>query len=355
MIHQLLNTLYVQTQGAYLSLDHDTLRVKVEEECRLQIPLQHLGALVLFGNVMISPMAMQRCAEEGREVTFLDFSGHFRCRVVGPTTGNVLLRTAQHDAFRDDVQTLHIAQHIVAAKIRNSRQTLIRGARDVKTPERRQAISEVSTELVTTMENTRQAETLDEVRGMEGLTAARYFGVFGQLINVDSADFSFTLRTRRPPRDRVNALLSFLYALLTNDCSAAVQGVGLDPQVGYLHAIRSGRPALALDIMEEFRSGLVDRLALTLINRRQVRTEHFDVRHDAGESVLLNEDGRKIVLAAYQKHKDEPVQHRLLKEPIPLGMAPHIQARLLARYLRGDLAEYHPFLFGVTHAAHHAT
>lgn len=344
MAQQLLNTLFVQTPGAYVRLEGDTLRVEVEERCLLRVPLHHLGAVVLFGNNTMSTAAMQRCANEGLEVSFLDFSGRFRCRVAGATHGNVLLRLAQYEAFRDTVRHTDIARRFVAAKVRNSRQTLLRSARDAKTDEARQQIAAAAAVHAVSLSSTELAFTLDELRGVEGQAAAEYFAVFGQMITVASSEFAFAHRTRRPPRDRVNALLSFGYALLAHDCSSALDGVGLDPQLGFLHGLRSGRPALALDLMEEFRSCIIDRLSLTLINRRQIRPEHFAVRAEAGESVLLNEAGRKIMLAAYQEHKETTVQHPLLKTATLWGLIPHLQARLFARFLRGETDHYQPFL-----------
>jgi len=344
MTRQLLNTLYVQSPDAYVRLDHDTLRVEIEGRNYLQVPLQHLGAIVLFGNSMMSPQAMQRCAAEGREITFLDYTGRFRCRVEGPASGNVLLRLAQFTAHGDALRCLEIARRIVAAKIRNSRDTLVRWAREAG-EERRLRLQEAAATLAQAVSGLPGATTLDGLRGAEGDAASRYFGVFGMLLSVPTPEFAFVQRTRRPPRDRVNATLSFLYSLLTHDCTSAAQGVGLDPQVGFLHALRPGRPALGLDLAEEFRSGLVDRLVLTLINRRQLRPEHFDVRPEAADSVLLNEQGRRLVLTAYQKRKEEGVRHTLLKETVPLGLVLHLQARLLARHLRGETDAYHPFLF----------
>jgi CRISPR-associated protein Cas1 len=345
MIHQLLNTLFVQAPGAYVRLEGDTLRVEVEKECRLRVPIQHLGGVVLFGDAMMSSGAMGRCAADGREVTFLDFSGRFRCRVTGPARGNVLLRAAQHESARAPAKALEIARRMVGAKIRNSRIVLLRGARDAKEEEQRRRLTEAAAGLAEGLAASRVAQSLDDLRGVEGESAARYFAAFGQLLTVETTDFAFTVRTRRPPRDRVNALLSFLYAVLANDCAAAAEGVGLDPQIGFLHAMRSGRPALALDLMEEFRAGFADRLAVTLINRRQLRPEHFDTREKAGESVLLNEEGRKAVITAYQERKAEETHHRLLKSDPPLGLVPHLQARLLARHLRGEIEHYQPFLF----------
>lgn len=344
MAQCLLNTLYVQHPDAHVRLEGETLRVDVEDFHLLQVPLHHLGAVVLFGTATITSGAMQQCAKDGREVTFLDFSGRFRCRVEGPTQGNVLLRVAQFDAYRDPARSLALTRRFAAGKLRNARQVLLRGAREAADPAARQALTAAAAEQARALAGIPQVATLDDLRGLEGHAAAGYFAAFGRLITSETTEFAFTLRTRRPPRDRVNALLSFLYALLAGDCTAAVTGVGLDPQLGFLHAVRSGRPALALDVMEEFRPCLADRLALTLINRRQLRPEHFDVRAQAGESVLLNENGRKIVLAAYQQRKAEPVKHHLLKTDVPFGLVPHLQARLLARFLRGDVAHYQPYL-----------
>jgi CRISPR-associated protein Cas1 len=341
MSRPLLNTLYVTTPGAFARLDGDTVRVDVEGSQLLQVPLLHLGALVLFGRASISPPLMQRCAEEGREVTFLDYAGKFKCRVVGPTSGNVLLRKAQYDAQADEALTIGIARPIVGGKIRNARQTLLRAAREVKQEESKRRLQEKAGMLASLLESLPGMETLDGVRGIEGQAAACYFEAFGAMITREKAEFAFATRTRRPPRDRVNALLSFMYALLTTDCVAAVEGVGLDPQFGFLHCLRPGRPALALDLMEEFRSYVADRLVLTLINRRQVQPEDFEVR--PGESVLLTASGRKTVLTAYQARKQEEVMHPLLHTKTPLGLVPHLQARLLARHLRGDLPAYVPF------------
>lgn len=345
MITNLQNTLYVQVPNAYIRLDHDTLRVEVEGEQVLHVPLIHLCGLVLYGDVMISPMAMQRCVQEGMEISFLDFSGRFRCRVVGPAHGNILLRMAQYDAQRDVAKQLQIAGHITAGKIRNSRRMLIRAAREAKTESLRGGFISVAAQLAMSLEAVPAAANLDALRGLEGDASARYWGVFGRMILVEPSQFAFVNRTRRPPKDRVNALLSFLYAVLAHDCTSALETVGLDPQCGILHALRSGRPALALDLMEEFRACMVDRLVLRLINRRQVRPEHFQTRDDAGDSILLTEEGRKLVIGAYQERKDESVRHRLLKQPVPLGMCPLLQARLLARHLRGDVPHYLPFLF----------
>ncbi len=344
MTRELLNTLFVMTPGAYVRLDHDALKVEADGAKLAQVPLHHLGSVMLFGNAMISAQAMHRCAAEGRAINLMDYGGRFKARVVGPMCGNVLLRQAQYEAHREEARTLEIARAIVAGKVKNTYQSVMRAARETKTAEDALALRECGRSLGSLLESLPLQTATDAVRGIEGQAAALYFATFGAMIFVTPDEFAFRLRTRRPPRDRVNALLSFLYALLTADCTAACEGVGLDPQFGYLHVLRPGRPSLALDLMEEFRACLPDRLALTLINRKQIRPEHFEQREEAGESVLLTEAGRKIVLAAYQARKQEEVPHPLLKEKAPFGLLPHLQARLLARHLRGDLDSYIPFL-----------
>ena len=341
-MRELLNTLYVQTQGAVLHLDHDTVKVEIERELKLRLPLLRLSGIVVFGRVTITPFLIQRCAEDGRSLVWLDRNGRFKARVEGPTRGNVLLRRAQHLALSDTKRTLNIARQIVAAKIQNSRQIILRSARETSAEPVRAALTQAAERMAQIVGQLATYRTLDELRGAEGDAARTYFGVFGYHVRADQDKFTMDGRTRRPPRDRVNAVLSFLYALLRAECTAGLESVGLDPQVGFLHALRPGRPALALDLMEEFRPLIADRLALTLINRKQLQPEHFaDL---PGGAIHLNDDGRKIVLQAYQLRKEEEVQHRMLDQKLPLGLVPYIQARLLARYLRGDLDAYPPYL-----------
>jgi CRISPR-associated protein Cas1 len=341
---ELLNTLFVMTPDAYVRLDHDTLKVEAAGTKLAQVPLHHLGAIVLFGNAGMSMQAMQRCAQEGRAISLMDYGGRFKARVVGPLCGNVLLRQAQYEAHRDPEKTLAIARAIVAGKVRNMHQCVARAARETKAADDATALRTCVQDLASLLMSLPDQATVDAIRGIEGQASALYFEVFGMMILSPTDEFSFRLRTRRPPRDRVNALLSFVYALLTADCVAACEGVGLDAQFGFLHTLRPGRSSLALDLIEEFRSCLADRLVLTLINRKQIRAEHFEQREDAGESVLLTEAGRKIVLAAYQTRKQEDTPHPLLKEKAPIGLFPHLQARILARHLRGDLDSYVPYL-----------
>lgn len=342
-MRQILNTLYVMTQGAYVHVDHETLRVDVEGKTQLQVPVHHLGAVVGFGNVLFSPFCIHRCAEDGRSIVLLDSNGRFKARVEGPVSGNVLLRKAQYDACEDSVKPLAVARNIVAAKIQNSRQVILRGGREAVSEQDASEIDSAGDALAKSLAGLPTMADLDQVRGCEGEAARTYFGVLDRLVREDREAFKMNGRNRRPPLDRINALLSFLYALLLGDCVSGAEGVGLDPQMGFLHTLRPGRPALGLDLMEELRAVLADRLALTLINRKQVTAGDFEKR--PGGAVLLSEKGRKEVVVSYQKRKQDEIQHFVLDQKIPFGLVPHVQARLMARYLRGDLAEYPPFLY----------
>lgn len=339
----LLNTLYVTTPEAYLRLEGETVCVMIEDEKRLQVPLHHLGAFVLFDHVMLSPALLGRCAEDGRSVVWLDRSGRFRARLEGPVNGNILLRQAQHRTADDTAKTLALARYTVAGKLRNSRQVLVRGARETDHPAEREALVGAARHIGNQIRKLPQVEDLDRLRGFEGEVASTYFEAVPLLMKASVRElFPFTTRNRRPPRDRFNALLSFLYALVLADCRAGLETVGLDPQLGFLHAVRPGRPALALDLLEEFRAPLCDRLALTLINRGQLQPKDFDLRE--GGAVLLGDAGRKTVIAAYQARKQETLRHPVLGSDLFIGLLPQIQARLLARHLRGDVAHYVPFL-----------
>lgn len=341
-MHELLSTLYVTTQGAVLRLEHDTIRIVVEGETRTRLPLVRLQAIVVFGRVTVTTALIHRCAEDGRALVWLTIHGRFRGRLTGRTLGNVLLRRAQHDVLGDRDRTLQIARQCVAGKVQNARTLMLRTARDTPGGEDEAALRAATDVLGGLLVQIRDAPDLEVLRGLEGIAARTYFGEFGRMVRGDRAAFTPAGRTRRPPRDRANALMSFCYALLRSECEAALEGVGLDPQVGYLHALRPGRPALALDLMEELRPAVADRLVLRIINRRQVRANHFD--KTPGGAVSLNEAGRRATLAAYEKRKEDAVRHRLLRERIPIGLIPHVQARLLARHLRGDLRHYVPYL-----------
>lgn len=340
--YQLLNTLYVTVSGAYLHLDNDTVRIEVERETRLRVPLHHLGGIVSFGDTLISPALIARCADAGIGLTLLDRNGRFRARIEGPVSGNVLLRRAQHATSIDVAQSLELARAMVLGKLKNSRTVLQRGAREAKNGDDRCVLEAGVRKFEATLRAAAVAGDADALRGVEGEAARCYFGAFTAMMRADQRPhFALDGRNRRPPRDPVNALLSYLYTLLTHDCRSALETVGLDPQVGYLHALRPGRPALALDLAEEFRSVLADRLALTLINRGQLKADDF--RRTEGGGVLLEGDARRAVAVAWQERKQETLQHPLLDAEVPLGLLPQVQARLLARTLRGDTEAYVPF------------
>ena len=339
---QFLNTLYVTTPDAYLRLEGETVCVMIEKEKRLQVPLHHLNAFVLF-DTMMSPALMGRCAADGRSIIWLNRGGKFMARMEGPVNGNILLRQAQYRMADNAEQSLKIAQRFIAGKIRNSRQVLMRGARDSKNELEKTALVQSARLLAGNLGKLALAESADTVRGLEGDSARIYFAALPSLIRPSSREaFAFTTRNRRPPLDRFNALISFLYALVLVDCRSALETVGLDPQLGFLHTVRPGRQSLALDLLEEFRAPICDRLALTLINREQLQAKDFDCRD--GGSVLLNDAGRKTVIAAFQARKQEEINHPVLQQSINIGLLPQIQARLLARYLRGDLETYLPYL-----------
>lgn len=339
---QLLNTLYVTTKDAWLRLENDTICVKVEDEIKLRVPLHHINAVVLFGNVGLTTPLMHRLADQGISLVFLEANGRFKARLEGGVSGNVLLRQAQHRCALDVVTVLEIARSCVAGKIKNSRQVLLRGAREAKLEEENLVLTRAGDNLAASLRALPDAPDIDVVRGIEGEAARNYFAALNLIVRADMrSSFQLDGRTRRPPLDRFNALLSFLYSMLMNDCRSACEAVGLDPQVGFLHVLRPGRAALALDLMEEFRV-FADRLALTLINRAQLRETDFNERD--GGAVSLEGEARKIVVVAYQERKQELLQHPLLAESIPLGTLPLVQARLLARTIRGESECYIPFI-----------
>ena len=339
---QLLNTLYVTLPDSYLRLDNDTLRVvDGNRETRLRVPLHHLQAVVCFGHVGLSAGLMHRLAEDGKALVLLDMHGRFKARLEGETSGNVLLRRAQHKAIDDSALTLELARNIVAGKVRNQRQVLLRGAREAKSETEAAQLTRAAHDLAASLRALPSGNDLDTLRGVEGEAARTYFEAINLLVKPERrAVFQMNGRSRRPPRDRMNALLSFFYSMWMNDCRSAIEAAGLDPQLGFLHALRPGRAALALDLLEEFRP-YADRLALTLVNRGQIEARDFDERE--GGAVLLQGDARKAVVVAYQERKQEELAHPLLAENLPLGLVPLVQARLLARHLRGESPAYIPF------------
>ena len=341
-MRQILNTLYVMTPNAYVHLENDTVRIDVEREKKFQVPLHHIGSVVCLGNIMVSPALMHRLADDGVGLVLLDGNGRFKARLEGPVSGNILLRRAQHAKAGDAAFSLAVAKACVAGKIKNARQVLLRGARETRIPEDQAILSRGTDDLAAALRALPEAGDLDVLRGVEGDAARKYFGCLNTLVRVDARPhFSMDGRTRRPPRDRMNALLSFLYSMLMNDCRSALESVGLDPQLGFLHTVRPGRAALALDLMEEFRP-LADRLALTLVNRGQLSPEDFIIRD--GGAVSLEGDARKTVVVAYQERKQEELNHPVLEQSVTQGLIPMLQARFLARTLRGEMDAYVPFL-----------
>jgi CRISP-associated protein Cas1 len=339
---QLLNTLYVTTAESYLRLDNDTIRVEVERETKLRVPLHHIGAVVCIGNIGLSTPLIHRLAEDAVALVLLDANGRFKARMEGPVSGNVLLRRAQHERVTDRVFTLETARACVAGKIKNARQVLLRGAREAKQTDEATLLTRGAGDIAAALRSLPEALDLDVVRGIEGEAARQYFACLNLLVREDlRADFQMDGRSRRPPRDRFNALLSFFYSMWMNDCRSAIEAAGLDPQIGFLHALRPGRAALALDLMEEFRP-FADRLALTLINRGQITRADFVERE--GGAVLLEGDARKAVVVAYQERKQEELSHPLLEQTVPVGVLPLVQARLLARAIRGETDGYLPFV-----------
>ena len=341
---KLLNTLYVTTEGAGLRKDGENLVAEVDGAERARVPLHMLGSVVVFGAIYVSPPLIQACAGGGITIVLLDRVGRFQARIEGPISGNVLLRREQYrvSGAPDD-----IVRSIVSGKIANQRTVLQRALRDHGAEiaeDRREAIEAAVARLGMILQRVGLSrDGADVLRGAEGEAGHIYFGVFNDLIRAPDGDIAFNGRSRRPPLDPVNALLSFLYTLLTHDCRSAAESVGLDPAVGFLHRDRPGRPSLALDLMEELRPAVADRLALALLNRRQIGARDF-IRQDNG-AVLLTDDGRKTVLSAWQERKRAERRHPFLDEIAPLGLVPYLQAQLLSRHLRGDLDAYPPWFW----------
>jgi len=335
-----LNTLYVTTQNTYLHKEGQSVAVKIEKENRLRVPIHTLDSIICFGAVTVSPFLMYHCAENSVAISFLSQYGKFLARIQGPVSGNVLLRRSQYQLLDQPEHASHIARHMVLGKIANARAVLRRAQRDHG---KNTALEAAQKRLRIYTQHLEKPLPINELRGNEGEAAATYFAVFPHLITTKDEAFVFKGRNRRPPTDPVNALLSFAYTLLVHDCRSALEGVGLDPQVGYLHTLRPGRPSLALDLMEEFRAVLADRLVLSLINRRQIQPKDFS--DSAGGAVSMTDTARKTLLSTWQKRKQEEITHPYLGEKCKIGLLPHLQAQLLARHLRGDLDAYPPFIW----------
>ncbi|MDO5377089.1 MAG: type I-C CRISPR-associated endonuclease Cas1c [Clostridia bacterium] len=342
-MRKLLNTLFVTSEDVYLALENENVIVLAGEERKGQFPLIMLEGIISFSYKGASPALMGACARRGVELSFMTPNGRFLARVCGEERGNVLLRKKQYRISDSPEESCRIARCMIFGKTYNSRWVLERAIRDHAMRIDVDKMKEASGLLAASLEPILNQTDLDALRGIEGQNAAAYFGRFDDLILNQKDVFHYEERSRRPPMDRVNAMLSFVYTLLTNDCAAALEAVGLDAYVGFLHRDRPGRVSLALDLMEELRAVFADRLVLTLINTKAVRREHF-VRQESG-AVLLNDAGRKVVLSAWQSRKREEITHPYLKEKMYWGLVPYVQALLLSRALRGDLDDYPAFLW----------
>lgn len=341
---RLLNTLYVTTDGSYLSKEGETVHVRRDGETLLRVPIHTLGNIVCMGYVTCSPALMGLCGERGVNLAFFTPRGRFLARVQGPVNGNVLLRREQYRRADDPRHAAAFARAVVIGKLANARTVLMRAARESSSAASKSSLQDSAQRLARLLNRLdNEGLPLDTVRGIEGDGARNYFAAFDHLIVAQKQGFFFTERSRRPPLDNMNALLSFIYTLLVHDVVGALEGVGLDPAVGSLHRDRPGRPGLALDLMEEFRAAIADRLALTLVNRRQVTDRGFTTSESG--AVTMDDKTRKTVLVAYQERKQEEVTHPYLNERVRIGLLPHVQAMLLSRHLRNELDGYPPFIW----------
>lgn len=339
----LLNTLFVNSEDIYLSLDGENVVANREGEAVARYPLHTLQGIVSFSYAGASPALMGACAKRDVSLAFCTPRGRFLARVSGPSQGNVLLRRAQYRAADDPWQSCRIARNMVFGKLHNARWSIERTRRDHALRVDSEKLTIASGQIQALFSPVLEESSLDSLRGLEGLGAVAYFHVLDDMILNNKDDFFFQSRSRRPPLDRVNALLSFAYSLLANDCASALEAVGLDAYVGFLHRDRPGRSSLALDLMEELRPCFADRFVLTLINNRVLHGDDFDLSE--GGAVTLTDAGRKLFLQRWQERKREQLTHPFLEEKLAWGMVPYVQALLLARYLRGDLDEYPPFLW----------
>ncbi len=340
---RLLNTLFVSTQGTYLSKDGESVAVKIEGKIKLRIPILTLGSIVCFGNVTCSPYLMGFCAEKGVSISFLTEYGRFLARVAGPVSGNVLLRREQYRKADDENISTSIAESIITSKLINTRAVIERTLRDHGGKINITSLKKASASIKSSIRTISSTSNLHELRGIEGEAASMYFSGFDDLILSNKSSFHFRKRSRRPPMDNVNSMLSYLYTILMHDVRAGIESVGLDPAVGFLHRDRPGRYGLALDLMEEFRAFIADRMVLSLINREQVKPKDF-TKTDAG-AVHMDDGARKTLLVAYQERKQKEINHPFLNEKVKVGLLFHIQALLFARYIRGDLDGYPAFIW----------
>jgi CRISP-associated protein Cas1 len=340
---KLANTLYITNPKAYLSLEGETIVIKKEEESNTRLPLHNIENIICFNWLGTSPALMRACTERNIGLAYYNPYGHFQARVSGKVRGNVLLRKKQYRVSENEAESVPIAASFVLAKIANSRKVVERALRDHALLLDVEELKKASATLKGILQVIPECQSIEEIMAFEGSAAKIYFRIFDQLILHQKEDFYFQQRSRRPPLDNMNSLLSFYYVLLANDVTSALEGVGLDPYVGFLHQDRPGRPSLALDLMEELRPVFADRLALSLVNRKQIKGKGFTHKESGG--ILMDDDTRKKVLVAWQERKQAQIMHPYLKEKIPFGLIPHVQALLLARYLRGDLDAYPPFFW----------
>ena len=340
---RLLNTLYIMSNNRYLSLDGENVVILEEQKEIGRIPLHNLQSIITFGYTGASPALMGACAQRNIDVSFMSGNGRFLARVSGEVKGNVTLRKQQYRISEDRNQSIRIARNFIVGKVYNARWVLERAARDYPMRLDADKLKEKSSILYRSLENIRNCDNAASLLGLEGEAASVYFSVFDELILQQKEDFVFQGRNKRPPLDNVNAMLSFAYTLLAGMCGAALEGVGLDPYVGFYHTDRPGRMSLALDLMEELRSVMADRFVHTLINKKVIKNNYFHKKENG--AVILDEEGRKVFLSAWQSKKQDTIKHPFLDEKIEWGMVPHVQAMLLARFLRGDLDEYPPFLW----------
>ncbi|AAM72363.1 MAG TPA: type I-C CRISPR-associated endonuclease Cas1 [Chlorobaculum sp.] len=338
-----LNTLFVTTQGSYLSKEGECVLISIDRVEKTRIPLHMLNGIVCFGQVSCSPFLLGHCAQLGVAVTFLTEHGRFLCQMQGPVKGNILLRRAQYRMADNYDQTATLARLFVIGKIGNARVTLARALRDHPEKTDGEKLKNAQHVLAGCIRRLQEATDQELIRGIEGEAAKAYFSVFDECITADDPAFRFEGRSRRPPLDRVNCLLSFVYTLMTHDIRSALESCGLDPAAGFLHKDRPGRPSLALDMLEEFRSYIGDRLVLSLINRGQIHAKDFDISETG--AVAMKDDARKTLITAYQQRKQEEIEHPFVGEKMAVGLLWHMQAMLLARYIRGDIDMYPPFVW----------
>lgn len=340
---KLLNTLYINSEDKYLTLDGENVVIKESHVEIGRVPLHNLEAIVTCGYVGVSPALMGACAERNVMISFMTPYGRFLARVVGTETGNVIVRKTHYQYSEDKDLSLQIAKNFIIGKLYNSRWVIERATRDHALQVDVEKLKKASENIQGIIKGIADVDNMDSLRGMEGKAADYYFSVFGDLIFQQREDFIFNGRNRRPPLDNVNAMLSFAYSLLESMCFSALEMVGLDPYVGFMHTIRPGRKSLALDLMEELRSVFADRFVLSMINRREITGRDF-VKCEDG-AVKMKDDARKVFLNAWQTRKQDVIVHPFLKEKVEWGMIPYIQALLLTRFIRGDLDAYPPFLW----------